>query len=196
MVVSRNAKIAIADDRGRERERYNLVYGSILKVEEGVDVEPGTALAEWDPFTSAVLTTVAGQVEFIDLVEGENVREEIDKLTGHSERIVIEPIGADRRIPTIVVRMDESRERRYQLAIGSHLLVTEGDHVSPGDVVAKIPRETTKTKDITGGLPRVVELFEARRPKDAAVVSEISGVVRSARPPAAPARWWSRARTG
>ncbi len=116
----------------------------------------------------------------MDLVEGENVREEIDKLTGHSHKIVIEPIGADRRIPTIVVRSVDKKaptERRYQLAIGSHLMVAEGDTVNPGDVLAKIPRETTKTKDITGGLPRVVELFEARRPKDAAVVSEISGVV-------------------
>jgi DNA-directed RNA polymerase subunit beta' len=177
VVVSRNAKVAISDDRGRERERYNLVYGSVLRVNEGDEVEPGTVLSEWDPFTSAVLTTVAGKVEFVDLIEGENVREEIDKLTGHSHKIVIEPIGADRRIPTIVVRAGKKTERRYQLAIGSHLMVAEGGHVNPGDVLAKIPRETTKTKDITGGLPRVVELFEARRPKDAAVVSEISGVV-------------------
>jgi DNA-directed RNA polymerase subunit beta' len=182
VVVSRNAKVAICDDRGRERERYNLVYGSVLHVKEGEFVEPGAVLSEWDPFTSAVLTTVAGKVEYVDLVEGENVREEIDKLTGHSHKIVIEPIGADRRIPTIVVRASSKSERRYQLAIGSHLMVAEGDKVSPGDVLAKIPRETTKTKDITGGLPRVVELFEARRPKDAAVVSEISGVVRIGEP--------------
>jgi len=178
VVVSRNAKVAISDDRGRERERYNLVYGSVLHVEDGDVIKPGTVLAEWDPFTSAVLTTVAGKVEYVDLVEGENVREEIDKLSGHSHKIVIEPLGADRRIPTIVVRGAKKSERRYQLAIGSHLMVAEGDKVNPGDVLAKIPRETTKTKDITGGLPRVVELFEARRPKDAAVVSEISGVVR------------------
>jgi DNA-directed RNA polymerase subunit beta' len=177
VVVSRNAKVAISDDRGRERERYNLVYGSVLEVKDGDPIEPGTVLSEWDPFTSAVLTTVAGKVEYVDLVEGENVREEIDKLTGHSHKIVIEPLGADRRIPTIVVRGGKKAERRYQLAIGSHLMVAEGDKVNPGDVLAKIPRETTKTKDITGGLPRVVELFEARRPKDAAVVSEISGVV-------------------
>jgi len=182
VVVSRNAKIAICDDRDRERERYNLVYGSVLHVKEGEFVEPGAVLSEWDPFTSAVLTTVAGKVEYVDLVEGENVREEIDKLTGHSHKIVIEPIGADRRIPTIVVRASSKNERRYQLAIGSHLMVAEGDKVSPGDVLAKIPRETTKTKDITGGLPRVVELFEARRPKDAAVVSEISGKVRIGEP--------------
>ncbi len=177
VVVSRNGKVAIVDDRGRERERYNLVYGSTLLVREGAFVEPGSVLAVWDPFTSAVLTTVEGIVEFSDLTEGENVREEVDKITGHSHKIVIEPIGADRRIPTILVRMPDGGERKYQLAIGSHLMVKEGDAVRPGDVLAKIPRETTKTKDITGGLPRVVELFEARRPKDAAVVSEISGVV-------------------
>ena len=132
VVVSRNAKVAISDDRGRERERYNLVYGSVLHVEEGEFVEPGAALAEWDPFTSAVLTTVAGKVEFVDLIEGENVREEIDKLTGHSHKIVIEPLGADRRIPTIVVRGKDKTERRYQLAIGSHLMVAEGDGRQPG----------------------------------------------------------------
>jgi len=177
VVVSRNAKLAVSDERGRERERYNLVYGSVLRVAEGEFVEPGKVLAEWDPFTSAVLSQIAGSVEFIDLIEGENVREEIDKLTGHSQRIVIEPIGSDRRIPTIKVRSAEDQTKQYPLAIGSHLMVSEGAQVNPGDMLAKIPRETTKTKDITGGLPRVVELFEARRPKDAAVVSEISGVV-------------------
>jgi DNA-directed RNA polymerase subunit beta' len=180
IVVSRNAKVAIADERGRERERYNLVYGSALSVTDGAFVEPGTVLAEWDPFTSSVLTTIAGTVQFHDLVEGENVREEIDKLTGHSRKIVVEPIGSDRRIPTIVVQTGDkgpSTERRYQLAIGSHLMVEDDAEVHPGDMLALIPRETTKTKDITGGLPRVVELFEARRPKDAAVVSEISGIV-------------------
>ena len=178
VVVSRNAKVAISDDRGRERERYNLVYGSVLHVEDGDVIKPGTVLAEWDPFTSAVLTTVAGKVEYVDLVEGENVREEIDKLSGHSHKIVIEPLGADRRIPTIVVRGAKKSERRYQLAIGSHLMVAEGDKVNPGDVLAKIPRETTKTKDITGGLPRVVELFEARKPRETAVISEIDGTVK------------------
>jgi len=178
VVVSRNAKLVIVDDRGRERERYNLVYGSVLAVREGDRVVPGTELALWDPFTSSVLTTVAGTVEFVDLIEGENVREETDRTTGHARHVVVEPIGADRRIPTIVVRQDDGKERRYQLAVGSYLMVKEGERVFPGDVLAKIPRETTKTKDITRGLPRVVELFEARRPKDAAVVSEISGVVR------------------
>ncbi|MEW6337524.1 MAG: DNA-directed RNA polymerase subunit beta' [Acidobacteriota bacterium] len=182
IVVSRNAKIAVADERGRERERYDLVYGSVLHVKEGDEVEPGAVLAEWDPFTSAVLTAVAGTVEYVDLIEGENVREEIDKLTGHSHKIVIEPIGADRRIPTIVVRTKDGEVRKYQLAIGSHLMVADGKEVNPGDVLAKIPRETTKTKDITGGLPRVVELFEARRPKDAAVVSEIAGIVHIGEP--------------
>jgi DNA-directed RNA polymerase subunit beta' len=178
VVVTRNAKLAIVDERGRERERYNLVYGSVLTVQEGEEVAPGKELAVWDPFTSSILTTVPGTVEFVDLVEGENVREDIDRTTGHARHVVVEPIGADKRIPTIVVRTDDGKERRYQLAVGSYLMVKEGERVSPGDVLAKIPRETTKTKDITGGLPRVVELFEARRPKDAAVVSEISGVVR------------------
>ena len=121
VVVSRNAKIAIADDRGRERERYNLVYGSVLLRKEGDEVEPGNGLAEWDPFTSAVLTTVAGTVKYVDLVEGENVREEIDKLTGHAHKIIIEPIGADRRIPTIVVNMKD----------GGGAALPDGDRVAP-----------------------------------------------------------------
>jgi DNA-directed RNA polymerase subunit beta' len=111
------------------------------------------------------------------------VREEIDKITGHAHKIVIEPLGSGKRIPTLVIRDEaKSNERRYQLPIGSHLTVLEGDELASGDVLAKIPREMSKTKDITGGLPRVVELFEARKPRDPAVVSEIDGIVRITEP--------------
>ncbi len=182
IAISRTGKLVILDERQREKERYSVAYGSHLLVNDDEDVEPGTALVEWDPFTSSILTAVAGKVRFIDLVEGENVREEIDKLTGHAHKIIIEPLGAGKRIPTIVIQGAKDEERRYQLPIGSHLTVTEGDAVAAGDVLAKIPREMSKTKDITGGLPRVVELFEARKPKDPAVVSEIDGVVRITEP--------------
>jgi len=183
VAISRTGKLVILDARSREKERYSVAYGSHLLVDDGTDIEPGTPMVEWDPFTSSILTAIAGKAHFIDLIEGENVREEIDKLTGHAHKIVIEPLGPGKRIPTIVI-VDESddQERRYQLPIGSHLTVNEGDELNAGDVLAKIPREMSKTKDITGGLPRVVELFEARKPKDPAVVSEIDGIVRITEP--------------
>ncbi len=184
VAISRTGKLVIHDERQREKERYSVAYGSHLLVEDGQEVEPGTALVEWDPFTSSILTAIAGKVKYHDLVEGENVREEIDKLTGHAHKIVIEPLGSGKRIPTLeLVGKGRNKEtRRYQLPIGSHLAVTEGDELAPGDVLAKIPREMSKTKDITGGLPRVVELFEARKPKDPAVVSEIDGHIRITEP--------------
>jgi len=183
IAISRTGKLVIVDGRGREKERYSVAYGSHLLIDEGQDVEPGTPLVEWDPFTSSILTAIKGKVHFIDLVEGENIREEIDKLTGHAHKIVIEPLGSGKRIPTLViVGKGADEERRYQLPIGSHLTVVEDDSVAAGDVLAKIPREMSKTKDITGGLPRVVELFEARKPKEPAVVSEIDGYVRITEP--------------
>jgi DNA-directed RNA polymerase subunit beta' len=173
IAISRTGKVVILDERKREKERYSVAYGSHILVEDGTEVEPGVPLVAWDPFTSSILTAIAGAVKYIDLVEGENVREEIDKLTGHAHKIVIEPLGSGKRIPTLVITgEDSSEERRYQLPIGSHLTVGEGDLLAPGDVVAKIPREMSKTKDITGGLPRVVELFEARKPKDPAVIRD------------------------
>jgi DNA-directed RNA polymerase subunit beta' len=186
VAISRTGKVVILDERQREKERYSVAYGSHLLVVDGQEVESGTPLIEWDPFTSAILTAIAGKVEFHDLVEGENVREEIDKLTGHAHKIVIEPLGSGKRIPTLEIvgkgRGKKKETRRYQLPIGSHLAVAEGDDLASGDVLAKIPREMSKTKDITGGLPRVVELFEARKPKDPAVVTEIDGTIRITEP--------------
>ncbi len=176
VVVNRNGKITIVDNKGREKERYSVVYGSTIKVTDGQEVVPGQELVEWDPFTSAILTEVGGNVEFRDIVEGENLREETDRVTGLAQNIIVETVGAEKRSPQVIVR-GKSGERKYLLPIGSHLMVTDKQEVHPGDVLAKIPRETTKTKDITGGLPRIVELFEARRPKDAAVITEIDGTV-------------------
>jgi DNA-directed RNA polymerase subunit beta' len=186
VAISRTGKLVILDERQREKERYSVAYGSHLLVEDGQEVETGMPLVEWDPFTSSILTAIKGKVKFHDLVEGENVREEIDKLTGHAHKIVIEPLGSGKRIPTLEVigtgRGKNKETRRYQLPIGSHLAVPEGGKLAAGDVLAKIPREMSKTKDITGGLPRVVELFEARKPKDPAVVSEIDGRIRITEP--------------
>ena len=176
VVVNRNGKLVIQDPKGREVERYALVYGSHLLVHEGAEIKPGQELVEWDPFTSAILTEIAGTVTFQDIVEGENVREETDKVTGLTQRIIVEASAADKRAPAILVK-SKGEERRYLLPSGSHLVVMDNQKVSPGEVLAKIPRETTKTKDITGGLPRVVELFEARTPKEPAIISEIDGTV-------------------
>ena len=167
VVVNRNGKITIIDNKGREKERYSVVYGSTIKVSDGEEVVPGQELVEWDPFTSAILTEVGGKVSFRDIVEGENLREETDRVTGLAQKIIVETVGAEKRSPQVLVQGKGGIERKYLLPIGSHLMVNDGQDVHPGDVLAKIPRETTKTKDITGGLPRIVELFEARRPKDA-----------------------------
>ena len=178
VVINRSGKLLITDAKGRERERYALTYGSHLLVHEGMEVEPGRELVEWDPFTSAILSEIAGKVEFQDIVEGENVREETDKVTGLSQRIIVEASANEKRVPAIVVTGNAKEQRRYLLPSGSHLVVHNGQQIYPGDTLVKIPRETTKTKDITGGLPRVVELFEARSPKEPAIISEIDGTVR------------------
>ncbi|HXU46167.1 MAG TPA: DNA-directed RNA polymerase subunit beta', partial [Thermoanaerobaculia bacterium] len=177
IVVNRNGKLILTDEKGRERERYALTYGSQLLVHEGDEVAPGAELVTWDPFTYAILSEIGGKIEFQDIVEGENVREETDKVTGLSQRIIVEASANEKRVPAILIRQGE-REKRYLLPSGSHLVVVEGQTVYPGDTLVKIPRETTKTKDITGGLPRVVELFEARSPKEPAIITEIDGVVR------------------
>ncbi|MDX1645055.1 MAG: DNA-directed RNA polymerase subunit beta', partial [Thermoanaerobaculia bacterium] len=177
VVINRSGKLVIVDPHGRELERYALTYGSRLLVRDGQEVERGTELVEWDPFTSAILSEISGKVEFVDVVEGENLREETDRVTGLSQRIIVEAMGSEKRSPTIVVKGSGKAEKRYLLPTGSHLAVQEGDKVHPGDVLVKIPRETTKTKDITGGLPRVVELFEARSPKEPAIITEIDGTV-------------------
>jgi DNA-directed RNA polymerase subunit beta' len=177
VVVNRNGKLVVVDSRDRELERYALAYGSHLLVREGQEVEPDTELLEWDPFTSSVLTEIAGKVSFHDVVEGENVREETDPVTGLSQRIIVDAPQAEKRAPAVIVSGRGKEERKYLLPTGSHLMVLDGQSVFPGDTLVKIPRETTKTKDITGGLPRVVELFEARSPKEPAIISEIDGTV-------------------
>jgi DNA-directed RNA polymerase subunit beta' len=177
VVVNRNGKVVIVDGKGREMERYAVTYGSHLQVHEGDKVEPGEELVAWDPFTSAILTEIGGTAEFQDIVDGENVREETDRVTGLSQRIIVEATASEKRAPAIVIK-GEGKERRYLLPSGSHLVVENSATVFPGDTLAKIPRETTKTKDITGGLPRVQELFEARTPKEPAIISEVDGTVR------------------
>jgi len=156
VVMNRQGSIAVVDEKNRERERYSVVY-------------------EWDPYTFAILTEIGGPVQFKDLQEGVTLHEEVDEVTGLSRHVVGESPD-EKRQPAIVIKGKTSK--RYLMPSRAHLMVSEGDTVYPGDVLAKIPRETTKTKDITGGLPRVVELFEARKPHETAVISEIDGTVK------------------
>ncbi|MEW5982508.1 MAG: DNA-directed RNA polymerase subunit beta' [Acidobacteriota bacterium] len=177
VVMNRTGSLVIQDDKGRDRERHPLVYGARLKVREGSQVESGTVLAEWDPYTVSILTEGAGAVRFKDIIEGLTVHEEVDEVTGLSRLIIVDSPD-EKKQPTIEVKFEGGATRRYHMPSRAHLMVRDGEDVFAGDVLAKIPRETTKTKDITGGLPRVVELFEARKPRDPAVMSAIDGQVR------------------
>jgi DNA-directed RNA polymerase subunit beta' len=178
VAMNRNGVLAIMDEKGREKERYTIVYGAKLKVEEGQTVKLGATLVEWDPYTFAILTEVGGTIQFKDLVEGVTMHEELDEVTGLS-RWVVTDSPDEKRQPTIQIRDDKHKVlRKYLIPSRAHLMVADGDPVHAGDVLAKIPRETTKTKDITGGLPRVVELFEARKPRETAVITEIDGIVK------------------
>jgi DNA-directed RNA polymerase subunit beta' len=176
--MNRSGLIAVVDEKGREKERHHVVYGARLKVEDGQPVTLGQTMVEWDPYTFSILTETAGQVQFKDLQAGITIEEQVDEVTGLSQLVVTLPPGDEKHQPTILIRGAQGRTKKYLMPSRAHLMVVDGDEVQPGDVLAKIPRETTKTKDITGGLPRVVELFETRKPKDPAVISEIDGVVK------------------
>ncbi len=177
VAFNRNGSIAIIDDKGREKERYAIVYGAKLKVEEGTKVNQGDVIGEWDPYTFSLLTEIAGTVQFKDLQEGVTLNEEVDEVTGLS-RLVVADSPDEKRQPAILIKGASGTTKRYLMPSRAHLMLQDGDEVHPGDILAKIPRETTRTKDITGGLPRVVELFEARKPRDPAIISKIDGVVR------------------
>jgi DNA-directed RNA polymerase subunit beta' len=180
VVMNRNGSLVIVDEKGRERERHGVVYGAKIKMADGSPVKINDVIVEWDPYTFSILTEVGGAVQFKDLEVGVTLQESVDEVTGLSQWVVTE--AQDEKFqPVIIVRDEEGRSkgtRKYLMPSRAHLMVHDGDVVSPGDVLAKIPRETTKTKDITGGLPRVVELFEARKPHEPAVITEIDGVVR------------------
>jgi DNA-directed RNA polymerase subunit beta' len=177
VVMTRNGEIGVVDNSGRERERHPVVYGAQIKVEDNAPVKTGDVLLEWDPFASPILSEHAGTVKFGDIVEGATMQEQVDDFTGVSSKVITESKDPDMR-PRISVKNTEGETvSRALLPVGAYLSVNEGDEVGAGDVVAKIPREASKTKDITGGLPRVAELFEARKPKECAVVTEIDGIV-------------------
>src|SRR5687767_973289 len=178
IVMNRNGSLVIKDEKGRDRERYPIVYGARLQVKDGQKVEQGQTLVEWDPYTFSILTEEPGTIKFKDILEGMTVHEEVDEVTGLSRFIIVDSPD-EKKQPTIEIKDKAGKVvRKYHMPSHAHLMVQDAETVEAGDVLAKIPRETTKTKDITGGLPRVVELFEARKPKDPAVISEIDGVVK------------------
>jgi DNA-directed RNA polymerase subunit beta' len=186
IAMNRNGEMAVLGKGGREVERYPIIYGATLKVADGQNIKREEVLAEWDPFTIPILTEVGGTVKFGDIVEERTMQEKRDKVTGKISRVIVESRDAEIR-PRISIKDDSGKtaaipgssraKARYHLPVAAIIMVNEGDEVGPGTVLAKIPRETTKTKDITGGLPRVAELFEVRKPKETAIISEIDGVV-------------------
>jgi DNA-directed RNA polymerase subunit beta' len=187
IVMSRNLMVTVAVD-GKDRESYKPPYGARLRVKNGDKVKRGQRLAEWDPYTTPIVTEVGGKVRLEDLVDGLSVRDEADEATGISNRVVADwrasPRGADLRPAMAViddngayVKLSNGGDARYLLPVGAILSTADGDVAKPGDVLARLPTESAKTRDITGGLPRVAELFEARRPKDCAVIAEMDGRV-------------------
>jgi DNA-directed RNA polymerase subunit beta' len=192
VVMGRNMAVLILDNTGKERAVHRVTYGSRLFVDEADTVKRGQRIAEWDPYTRPIMTEVEGYVEFEDLVDGLSVSESADESTGITKRVVIDwrstPRGSDLK-PAMVIKdkagkilkLSKGGDARFMLSVESILSVEPGSHVKAGDVIARLPMESAKTKDITGGLPRVAELFEARRPKDHAVIAEIDGTVRFGR---------------
>jgi DNA-directed RNA polymerase subunit beta' len=178
VVMNRSGALIIQDAKGRERERHAVVYGAKLKVKEGQEVKQGQLLVEWDPYSFTILTEEGGQVSFKDVIEGQTVHEQVDENTGMAALVIMESPD-EKKQPRVEIKDEKGKTaRKYLLPSGAHLMVEDGADVTPGDILAKIPRAEARTKDITGGLPRVVELFEARRPKEPAVITEIDGVVK------------------
>ncbi len=185
VVLNRNGELIVVDKDGRERDRFKIVYGTTVNFKDGQEIKVGDVLADWDPYSNPIITEVTGTVHFENIEEGVTLSEQVDSVTGFSTKVITDSKGSDMK-PTLVLK-DASGQvltlpgrdvpARYVVPVGAQLLVSEGQEVHSGEVIAKIHRETTKTRDITGGLPRVAELFEARKPKEAAIISEIDGYV-------------------
>jgi DNA-directed RNA polymerase subunit beta' len=178
IVMSRRGALVMEDRKGLELESYTLVYGASLLVREGQEVARGARLAEWDPFSQLILAECSGEIRFRDLIEGVTVEEEVDERTGHAQLVVMESPRPGREPQIVIVDKKGKEIKSHLMPAKAYIGVKEKQKVTTGDVLAKIPREVARTKDITGGLPRVEELFEAREPKEAALISEINGTVR------------------
>ncbi|MGH6985167.1 MAG: DNA-directed RNA polymerase subunit beta', partial [Stellaceae bacterium] len=194
IVMSRNLSVAVLDPDGTERAVHRIPYGARLKVADEAHISRGQRIAEWDPYTRPILTEVEGAVGFEDLIEGQSMSETLDETTGIAKRVVTDwrtgsGRGQQDLRPALVIKGKDGKllklarggDARYILAVDAVISVDPDTHVKAGDVIARIPTESAKTRDITGGLPRVAELFEARRPKESAVIAEISGTVRFGR---------------
>src|SRR5690554_4835733 len=190
VAVSRSGELALADEFGRERERYKLPYGAVISIHEGEEVQAGQVVAKWDPHTHPIVTEIAGTVQFVGMEEGITIRRQTDELTGLSNIEVMavheRPSAGNDIRPTIKLIGSDGKElmlpgtdvpAQYFLPEKTQVNLSDGVEVNIGDVIARIPRETSKTRDITGGLPRVADLFEARRPKEPAILAEISGTI-------------------
>ncbi|MEW5874668.1 MAG: DNA-directed RNA polymerase subunit beta' [Candidatus Zixiibacteriota bacterium] len=182
VVINRDGEIQVIDKQKRVRARFNVPYAAELIAKEGDEVERNAPLFEWDPYTSTILTDKAGIVQFEDIIDGVTLREELDETTGLRQRVVVESRERRDRTPLPHIKIFDPKNRNRMLAsiaipTGAHLAVHDGETVTAGAVLVKIPREISKTRDITGGLPRVAELFEARKPRDPSVVTEIDGVI-------------------
>lgn len=181
VVVSRSAEISITDELGRERERYKAPYGSSILVADGTEVTPGQTIAKWDPHTHPIITEVSGTARFSEITDGLTATMKIDEATGMSSYEILATkdrpsSGKDLR-PAIILDTKEGKEVVYFLPQQTIIRVREGDEVTTGSILGRVPQESSGTKDITGGLPRVADLFEARRPKDHAIMAEMSGTV-------------------
>jgi DNA-directed RNA polymerase subunit beta' len=182
--------VAVVDPDGTERAHHRIPYGARMRVEDGDKIKRGQRIAEWDPYTRPILTEVEGSIAFEDLIDGLSMSEALDESTGIAKRVVVDwRTGSSRNQqelrPAIVIKsgnkllkLVRGGDARYVLAVDAIISVDPGAHVKAGDVIARIPTESAKTRDITGGLPRVAELFEARRPKEAAIIAEVSGTIR------------------
>ncbi|MBA2654041.1 MAG: DNA-directed RNA polymerase subunit beta' [Gammaproteobacteria bacterium] len=190
IAVSRSGELAVIDSHGRERERYKIPYGAVISIDDSADVQAGQVVAQWDPHTHPIITEVAGVVKFVDFIDGVTMNRQTDEVTGLSSIVIMSPkqrssTGKEQR-PMVKLVTEKGEEiviagtnlpAHYFLPNGAIVNIENGSTVGVGDFIARIPQETSKTRDITGGLPRVADLFEARRPKDAAVLAEISGIV-------------------
>jgi len=190
IAISRSGILAVLDEQGRERERYKIPYGAELGVTDGSRIEAGQIVANWDPHSHPVITEVAGRIKYVDLIEGNTMNRQTDELTGLSSVVVLDSkqrTSGGKELKPMVKLVDAKGEdltlpgtnlsAQYFLPVNAVITFDDGAAVKIGDVIARIPQETTKTRDITGGLPRVADLFEARRPKDPAILAEISGVI-------------------
>ncbi|RYZ73045.1 MAG: DNA-directed RNA polymerase subunit beta', partial [Proteobacteria bacterium] len=184
-VMNRNGEALVIDEAGREREKFKLVYGAVLSYKEGDKVVKGATIAEWDPYSNPIIAELTGKIAFQDIEEGATMTEQVDAVTGFATKVITESKSSDVK-PTVFITDENNKPlilpgrdipARYLIPVGAQLLATDATDIHAGDMIAKMHRETSKTKDITGGLPRVAELFEARRPKEAAIVSEIDGYV-------------------